>query len=862
MQQNRTLPLRVLPADGESLHSWLLRLARRNGIPLLRLAPVLGLREHLRVPHNYALSWRVPAEFLRRIETQTGLPAGRLDKAVLDQFDALGWKLIPGSRYCIGCLSESGGIWQVRWQLPYSFACLEHRRLLAAVCPGCGRAPHSAGLSKRAGLAPSTVCVLGTRKESRPCLADLLTQPAQQLRHDDFRLTAQQWINQHLDSLDRDASAQTGLRDLGALAVWFAQRLQPTDLDYLGPQTVAALGEYRDANHYIRRQQPTATLISAALATQAFRLLTARARDRYRRFAPLLRGVYFGRNPDTAYAKGPMILSHKRLTALSEPLQQKLLKSADEYLPVSERLRYYTCTPSPRPPDPDSTAGSDRARHIPQYLWHDWIVRFLPRTGAHVDAIATDLPIALIIPGNPVRNIHATDELNPWRSNVSIALGELTQRYPDMLAAICALAGYLDTEGSPIDYRRRRATFADVDLPHPVWQRYCDQANAYPGAGTKLLNARRYLFQMLTGADLSNPQHLLTFRNGLDKDNYVAKFQRHMQTALRASLHEYAASLLHGAGIDEPLTWSPPAQCTAGLTLPGLEPTDVDIDQLDRLITIDMLSYTATARQLGITIEHVRYLTRQLYRENFGHAKNSSVAARRIRERAASMLDRAFFEREHLQSRKTLPVIAAETGFSRKIVARYAQMTGIRANPPIRKTAEIDPAWLKKQAGKLFRTNDDIAAELGLRGETVRRYRAKYGIRGRETGPGGHVVTNLAHPSLPKVIRQAVEGQRGGWQRLQRFQQMLNYPSMNSAAQAMGLHTQNLILQLDRLETDVGAQLVHRAPHRYTPMLPTGDGRRLLNHLSKPEVRELLDRYAGAFTRPKCGPYKQNRKHL
>src|SRR6266545_4478139 len=48
MQPIRTLPLRVALADGESLHSWLLRLAHRNGIPLLRLAPVLGLVERLR----------------------------------------------------------------------------------------------------------------------------------------------------------------------------------------------------------------------------------------------------------------------------------------------------------------------------------------------------------------------------------------------------------------------------------------------------------------------------------------------------------------------------------------------------------------------------------------------------------------------------------------------------------------------------------------------------------------------------------------------------------------------------------------------------------------------------------------------
>ncbi|GAB3849270.1 hypothetical protein GCM10029963_33410 [Micromonospora andamanensis] len=154
MEAFRTLPLRVPLAQRETLHSWLLRLAHRNGMPLLRLAPVLGFGDRLRVPHNYALSWRLPPPLLRRIESQTGLAPGALDAAVLDRFEPLGWKPIPGSRYCTRCLAESGGIWDIGWQLPYTFACRRHRCLLAAICPGCGRAPHGADLSLRAGLHP------------------------------------------------------------------------------------------------------------------------------------------------------------------------------------------------------------------------------------------------------------------------------------------------------------------------------------------------------------------------------------------------------------------------------------------------------------------------------------------------------------------------------------------------------------------------------------------------------------------------------------------------------------------------------------------------------------------------------------
>ena len=128
------------------------------------------------------------------------------------------------------------------------------------------------------------------------------------------------------------------------------------------------------------------------------------------------------------------------------------------------------------------------------------------------------------------------------------------------------------------------------------------------------------------------------------------------------------------------------------------------------------------------------------------------------------------------------------------------------------------------------------------------RRRRNYGIRGRTTGSAGHVVTNLEHPGLPRDIRLAVEGQRNGWQRLQRFQQMMTYPSMNSAAQAMGLHLQNRNLQIQRLEADIGTPILQRAPHRYTPMVPTRRGQLLLGHLTQSAIRDLLDRYADANT--------------
>lgn len=75
----------------------------------------------------------------------------------------------------------------------------------------------------------------------------------------------------------------------------------------------------------------------------------------------------------------------------------------------------------------------------------------------------------------------------------------------------------------------------------------------------------------------------------------------------------------------------------------------------------------------------------------------------------------------------------------------------------------------------------------------------------------------------------------------------------------MKLHTQNLTLQLQRLEADIGAPLLHRAAHRHTQMTLTPHGRRLLDQLGRPGIRELLSRYAEANARPKGLTYKRNR---
>ena len=98
----RTLPLRVPPVPGEALDSWLEALARRHQVTVGTLVTALGWH----MPGSPGgLVAGIPAQVLRRLEHQAGLPAGRLDGAVLDRYLPLAAARRRGSRYCPSCLA-------------------------------------------------------------------------------------------------------------------------------------------------------------------------------------------------------------------------------------------------------------------------------------------------------------------------------------------------------------------------------------------------------------------------------------------------------------------------------------------------------------------------------------------------------------------------------------------------------------------------------------------------------------------------------------------------------------------------------------------------------------------------------------
>jgi hypothetical protein len=852
-RRERSLPLRVPIHGGEALDSWAEVLARRSGMPIVQLLPALGMPSST-LQARHTLIAGTPSAVLRRIERQAGLTYGRLDAAVIDLYDTLHWPVLDGSRYCPACLEETDGRWLLRWRLPWVFACRPHQVLLADRCPGCGLMPRRR-VGAAAGLHPAGACPnLITR--GHICATDLRATPPRARPADDPLIDTQQWIDSRLAIIEAghngraDAETATLLADLHAVGHW--RRIQSTADDYrpLGSDAVRAFTSYLAQQRGDRRPPHRAftdSLLVGASAAFAIALLTATRDD------DILSGLRLLTlpRPGTAASMTPRRRStsfgqYYHWKTLSPGAHARLLRALDAQLPPVDRLRHRSCTSTPRLPDStDLMLG--RARHVPQLLWPEWAVRFTPNPRcAHPDAFRAALSICLLMPGRFEKNEAKTAALlQPHRPRLAgVILRRLVAHAGDgVLTAICALANYLDEPGSAIDYQRRRAVITETLVTEQQWKRLSRRAWTHPGKGEHRSApslARRYLFQLLTGADLNDTRHSLAYRGPADRTRYLGSVEK-MSTPLRHALHEHAARHLHRLGIDEPLTWAPPGSICTGLDLPGRDPDDIDLDRLQRLVIDEQRSLRHAARELDTTLEHVRLAVDRTDRAPGPWAFNLAQARRQRDQQRRDLLTREFFEREITHAGKSRSQLRDETGLPISVLSRYAERAGVSL--VCRRPVPIDKDWLAEQYLYRWRSFADIANELGVDAQTVNDAAHRYGIPVRTPGIQSHpdMITRL-DPTLPTDIRRAVEGQLHGWQRLRRFQQAMAYPSLNCASAHLNVHVTSLISQFKRLERDLGAELFHRS----TPTKPkqlTQRGTDLLAALEDPQIQALLQRH-------------------
>jgi hypothetical protein len=125
----------------------------------------------------------------------------------------------------------------------------------------------------------------------------------------------------------------------------------------------------------------------------------------------------------------------------------------------------------------------------------------------------------------------------------------------------------------------------------------------------------------------------------------------------------------------------------------------------------------------------------------------------------------------------------------------------------------IDPDWLLKQYVERGRTLPDLAREKNMSTTNMARWARFHGIPLRSRGGASHnsfLRTANQATDLPDPIAKALTSPYS-WQRLNRFAAAIDHQTLREAAEHLGIAQSTLVIQINRLERDIGGALLERA---------------------------------------------------
>lgn len=398
----RTFPIRLAPLPGEALDSWLEALASRLHVRLGDVLDELGIETRARngvrgagVPADRTIALR--DEEAIRIAHATRTSPQQLHDMTLMRYDGRAalvdqerrevrphalWGR-TGSRFCPECLAGNGGRWPLAWRLGWSFACLDHGRLLADCCPGCGCVQRKRPFSRMALPVPGRCGIRPSRFADAEALSgcgqDLSEARTLRLPTGHPALAAQRLIFEVIESgagygvygsLPQPAAAV--LSDVRVIARKILADLPAGDLPGWVPQDIADAHAAPDLGRETSRRKlarpgfmaPERAVTTAVAVTAACRVLgeptVQRAGTVMRELVEAVRAERTDVAPGSISRWGggtSPVLGAVYLAALGPSLQP------------AEQLRCRTADSMPVLPSAGKSQASRRARKMPAALW-------------------------------------------------------------------------------------------------------------------------------------------------------------------------------------------------------------------------------------------------------------------------------------------------------------------------------------------------------------------------------------------------------------------------------------------------------------------------------------------------------------
>ncbi|MFF2861778.1 TniQ family protein [Streptomyces rubiginosohelvolus] len=850
----RTLPIRMPPLAGEALDSWLEALAGRLDAQLGDVLRHLGLPvrdrsgNHLRgIPSDWTIL--LNEHQIAAITRASGLDEQIVRGMTLAHFDSRAvsinferryvnrrvlWGRGSGSRFCPDCLRETGGRWQLFWRLGWAFACPRHGCLLADCCPQCERIPRQRPRSGR--VVPHLgVCGNPAANDdslvSGGCGFDLSQTRTLRLPAAHPVLGAQEMLINVIETDIADFGAyaldsqpsRAALADVRAIGGRVLADLPAHDIRSLVPADIAEDYYTVDPGSPLARRAverpgfmaPPRAVSTAVAVSIALRVL---GQSDVHRAGTELRGLLEAMREEVWQISATSIDSWGR--GLSPVLGAVNLAALAPSLRPSEHLRYRTPTAMPRFPKRTVREIEDRARKVPSMFWPSWTVRLTPPDGVYPRILAPVLAAALLVVDSKVRLEDAAEHLGSVTDSIGISriLQVLDDQphWSDSVAALVRLSDHLDATEVPIDYQRRRRLDYSQLLPHEHWRDICRRTGALPGNGLRERVVRCQLFQRISGLPAeSAPDH-----SSINEARFraeAARFATIQTPDLAQALAEEACTFLAAHGIhDEPVTWQPPLTLLSGLALPGPDLDGIDVAQLHQFVRQHKSPVRHAAETFGTNIEVIRLVLDEQPAPALPPTETIAKATGLIRFKARQEVPKETFTSLYLDEHRSLQQIAEHTGFSRQTLSALAREYGIpiRDGPQdYKRRGTIERAWLIEQYVVRRRTLPDLARETGMSTANMARWAHIHKIPLRPRGGGSHktalkVTSQTA--STPAILRKALTS-AFAWQRLERFAAASSYPTIGEAAKALSIHPSALVIQINRLERDLGKTLLERA---------------------------------------------------
>jgi hypothetical protein len=355
------LGVRVELAPDEWLQSaisrWAWQVFRVSRAALLE---AFGLSE-TRQPSIIGLGTSLSTEILTKIQFSTGIPGPRLRAATMQSLDGKlvkleirddgsawfakhgTWAWKAGTRYCPDCMRERPGVFQVRWRSPWTFACLQHSRVLLDACSWCqGEIVEMRGRNTDV-FNPSTcradVARVGATRRL-PCRSPLQESWDQStLAPESPPLVAQRLIELHA----RQGSGPEYLRLLQATATGLRGAKAFEDIAALSGLDLSDIAGLFDDEKHVGVSAPSSAYAMAALIGASVAL--DQGGDLHS--LPIIRRATFSRPPGpvprrAGYGPGSPAELLSRWPKAPAPLRSRVLRAHDEDLTLGQRIIWDT----------------------------------------------------------------------------------------------------------------------------------------------------------------------------------------------------------------------------------------------------------------------------------------------------------------------------------------------------------------------------------------------------------------------------------------------------------------------------------------------------------------------------------------